>query len=790
MAFSGNDSLFWSIDPPRGAQQVRYRFLYDDGTNHGTLEPASGPPPISSPSLITNISIGIIVVLLFAGGTAVYLRQASSPSARVRRFYERIQQEPNLTLSRLDAEYYRTGGSADFLLNLANRARAEDDEILASLVDGLYLLSAQPGSALPIIVKALREALNLMPTWDHLEDWSDTYQLGQKLFAVPSITELNLLRPHLADLVDRRRNKDYPTESLAELLPVLGTLRDSERVDLASDKIIYLSETIGLLRQVKYRSRFWPVRIENVLTRSLIDQWIGLIRAEMEELEGTAQLVITLVTKQVVPETRTVVAINVANLGRAAAENLSIELKESDYYIIVSQPEKLPILSPGRDRQVQFVVNPNAIESFRTAFEISYADESGENQRVEFADLVSLIPKQTAFEPITNPYAPGMPLRKDSQVFFGRQDLFDFVANNIGHTKQRNVLTLIGQRRTGKTSALLQLDKKLPNDIFSIYIDCQSLGVTPGMPSLFHDLAWSISDALLQKGYEIQVPETSWWQNDTTIRFQRQFLKQVKNVLPEDSTILLVFDEFETFENLVYDGILPTTLFTYFRHLMQHEPGLGFIFSGTHRLEEMSSDYWSVLFNAALYKHISFLSNSAAENLIRDPVLPHIIYDDLAVDKILRVTAGHPYFLQLVCYTLVNRANLKNKGYITISDVNAALDEMLRLGEVHFAYLWQRSNHAERALLVAASRLKKGDSHFRPNQLVQILQQYNIHIEPSAVTVALNRLVEREIFQDIKGEGSPIYGLRIGLVGQWVGQNKSFSKLYETRETSKPYEYR
>ena len=223
---------------------------------------------------------------------------------------------------------------------------------------------------------------------------------------------------------------------------------------------------------------------------------------------------------------------------------------------------------------------------------------------------------------------------------------------------------------------------------------------------------------------------------------------------------------------------------------MQHEEGLGFIFSGTHRLEEMSSDYWSVLFNAALYKHIGFLSDRAAKHLIRNPVAPDIVYDDLAIDKILRVTAGHPYFLQLVCYTLINRANKQGTGYITISDVNAALDEMLRLGEVHFAYLWQRSSHAERALLVATSRLPEADSPFRPAELVQLLQQYNIHIEPSSVTLALNRLVEREIFQDITGEGSPAYALRIGLVGQWVGHNKSFSRLYETREKSRLYEYR
>ena len=132
----------------------------------------------------------------------------------------------------------------------------------------------------------------------------------------------------------------------------------------------------------------------------------------------------------------------------------------------------------------------------------------------------------------------------------------------------------------------------------------------------------------------------------------------------------MVFDEFEAFESMVADDILPRTFFPYMRHLMQHSSGLGFVFVGTRRLEEMSADYWSVLFNIALYRKIDFLSPQAAERLICEPVAPNLIYDDLAIDKILRVTAGHPYFLQLVCYTLVKQANLQKTGYVTISDLS------------------------------------------------------------------------------------------------------------------------
>jgi hypothetical protein len=104
---------------------------------------------------------------------------------------------------------------------------------------------------------------------------------------------------------------------------------------------------------------------------------------------------------------------------------------------------------------------------------------------------------------------------------------------------------------------------------------------------------------------------------------------------------------------------------------------------------------------------------------------------------------------------------------------------MLRLGEVHFAYLWQRSSHTEKALLAAASRLMDREVPFRPEDLVRYLEKYRILLEPNEVTNGLNSLIEREIMREIAEDGMSQYELRIGLVGLWVAQNKSFSRLHE-----------
>jgi hypothetical protein len=441
----------------------------------------------------------------------------------------------------------------------------------------------------------------------------------------------------------------------------------------------------------------------------------------------------------------------------------------------------VPYLPAGRTRLVTFAIEPQTADRFRVAFNIFYDDRHGRDKTLAFADMVHVLPPAREFTPITNLYSPGTPLRRKSQMFYGREDLFEFIVQNGGHLTQQNVLILVGQRRTGKTSALLQLEQHLPEHLLPVYIDCQSLGVVPGMAAFFHDIAWAMADALSAHGYELTVPEPAEWQEDPAGRFQRHFIPAARALLRPGTLMLLIFDEFEAFENLVNDGILPPTLFTFLRHLMQHGEGLSFVFVGTRRLEEMSTDYWSVLFNIALYRQIGFLTESAAIRLIREPVSPHLIYDDLAIDKILRVTAGHPYFLQLVCYTLVNRANQRRSGYVTISDVNAGLEEMLRLGEMHFAYMWQRSTQTERSLLAAVAHLMDRDAPLHPSDLVQYLAEYSIHLNPAEVTAGLTRLVEREILIEVREEGATLYELKIGLIGLWAAQNKSLNKLYDSR---------
>jgi hypothetical protein len=158
-------------------------------------------------------------------------------------------------------------------------------------------------------------------------------------------------------------------------------------------------------------------------------------------------------------------------------------------------------------------------------------------------------------------------------------------------------------------------------------------------------------------------------------------------------------------------------------------------------------------------------------------------YDDLALDKMWRITAGHPYFLQLLCHSLVNQHNRTGRSYVTVSDVNAALDEILSSGEAHFIYLWNESSRTERQVLTALSRIMTLTGRVIPAQVEDYLSERGISLGRHVIVETLHHLTLRDILAaqvDSQPTGTAsAYGWRLGLLGLWVEKYKSLSLLQE-----------
>jgi AAA+ ATPase superfamily predicted ATPase len=64
-------------------------------------------------------------------------------------------------------------------------------------------------------------------------------------------------------------------------------------------------------------------------------------------------------------------------------------------------------------------------------------------------------------ETLLNPYIAGAPVVEPS-MFFGRDDVFQWIERNLGGKYVNHILVIHGQRRVGKTSVLKQIPNHLP----------------------------------------------------------------------------------------------------------------------------------------------------------------------------------------------------------------------------------------------------------------------------------------------------------------------------------------
>jgi hypothetical protein len=368
-----------------------------------------------------------------------------------------------------------------------------------------------------------------------------------------------------------------------------------------------------------------------------------------------------------------------------------------------------------------------------------------------FSDpAVDLFPfEEREYHEIPNPYVAGRPILS-SEIFVGREDVFDFLKRNLRGPQGDNILILHGRRRTGKSSILYQISNRdLLEPSVSVYIDLQNVkpkitteSEKHGTSLLVELLAEKITEAVechqinsLKKLNEYQ------WRKSPLRTFDR-FLDDVMTHL-KDRHLVLLIDEFEGLEDLTHEGFITSDIFPYLRSLMQHKPRVNFILAGAHGLEEMRSDYWSILFNIALFYRIGFLKKEQVYKLIREPVSAFLSYDDLAVKSIFRLTGGQPYFLQLTCHCLVNHMNEKRRNLATARDVEEVVDRVIEYGSGEFTHHWDTfpSTLCQKLTAALAFLIVDPDDYISVADLSALIKRAGWHFQKGELDQALHTLV-------------------------------------------------
>ena len=515
----------------------------------------------------------------------------------------------------------------------------------------------------------------------------------------------------------------------------------------------------------------------------MLDQWEGVVLNAVKDLQGRAAVVSELTTRQLNYAASLPVTLSIRNDGFNIAESVRLTVVDGEgYRVTEGAQQSIEILTPKTVRDVVVIIEPQTRDRVRLNWRLQYDDAVDQSRTMEFADVLEFIGGEQAARPFVRifpiPYVTGMPLKTD-HLFVGRLDVFDYIKEHLFGAYQNNVIVLHGQRRTGKTSILYRLKTVMGDTHIAVLVDMQGKAAR-GTVDFLYSLADDIVYELEEQGITVDLPPRSDFADSPEFFFRSRFLRGVYDVLPPIAAgdggsskdgkkhLLLMFDEFEELQKRVEDGKLDAEVFPFLRNLMQHEAPLDFVFAGTHKLEELGAEYWSILFNIASYKKITFLSHDDAQRLITGPVSPHLEYDPLAIERIIGVTGGHPYFTQVVCHELVSYHNETQRGYLTANDVEDVLDRIVERGEAHFKFIWAESSSNERLVLLSlADLLETADMASADDVQTEFDKRACCLSDGASMPQVLDRLEMGDILTR-SGPRSNLYRFKIDLIRRWI----------------------
>jgi len=367
-----------------------------------------------------------------------------------------------------------------------------------------------------------------------------------------------------------------------------------------------------------------------------------------------------------------------------------------------------------------------------------------------------------------NPYTMGPPVA--GAAFHGRKDVFHFVKESLS-TPQQRVIVLYGQRRIGKTSILLELPRHLPSDKFHcVYFDLQDRANHP-LPKVLYGLGVKIAQSLSI----LEPPKSS---TDDENYPQDHFLPSVYQVL-QGKRLVLLFDEFDILEQeTLIPNAASTTLFPYLQRLIAQEPQLAFIFVVGRRIDELPARFQAI-FKQARYMRVSLLRGQDAVELITQPARGRLTFTPEAIEAILDLTAGHPYFTQAMCHEIFSHMQHLGKKRVTPNNVHANIEKAIESSTGGLSWFWDGLPQAERLFLSAVAQITGEGDIATESTIHEILSKYDLSLLNIELRRVPGRLIEWEM---LRLETHDSYRFVIELLRRWIVKEQPLQKAKQQRD--------
>jgi Tol biopolymer transport system component len=366
----------------------------------------------------------------------------------------------------------------------------------------------------------------------------------------------------------------------------------------------------------------------------------------------------------------------------------------------------------------------------------------------------------------TNPYITDRAVGK-GLPFYGREAEFDWVTQSC--VRGERILILHGPHRIGKTSFLAQLPHKLSGDYIVIYVDLGPLAESPA-DQLVWQVAKDLRRGLANSGWAA-LPEPRL--DD----FRRHTADPLADMLAEAEQqlgarrLIVALDSVDALRLTDGGEDKLWRLVASLADRLDQRERVHLLFAG-HKIEDLQGTR-TPRFEHASVRRLGALSMNAATSLVIEPVRDFISFEPPAVRRIVELSSGHPYYLQLICQAIYDDSG-ETTWTVSVGDIERIVGHLLSGPMDEFEAIWETSTLSERIVLTGLGTIRGSHGIATRQEVGNALRRQRINITQEEVTDNLECLVARDVLERL---GALTYRFRVDMMRTWLCRSKTIEEI-------------
>ena len=437
------------------------------------------------------------------------------------------------------------------------------------------------------------------------------------------------------------------------------------------------------------------------------------VNDSLENLYETSkpQLTLRLAVESYVPDNNRKIEVQIVvqnERGRSPAESLELMIEGDQEFFSVTESEiKRDESLRGGEQAILMVplhVTDKALESqtFSLPFYARYRTRNGEQEETSVENLSVRLYSEDEFEDIENPYAGYAEggIVGDPAMFFGRKELIQNIAGAIQTSRlQSKCIMVFGQKRSGKSSVLYHLKTFLQKDKGLLILDLGNIGTLrdPEAPKpLLYQFLNRILTILVREikrkqrdGFSplgLSIPGKEFYEHPAPLQCFEDIFEELKELVSNQEDwdgvrVVLLIDEFQYIYDQIVSGEIPESFMQNWKAILQANY-FNAVLVGQDVMPKFKARFPNE-FGTTQDERVTYLKPDDARSLIDEPIRiggrqGESRYREQAIERILDLTAGSPFYIQIICDRLVKYMNNKCAGLVTKADVEQVKNELIR----------------------------------------------------------------------------------------------------------------